>query len=348
MSHILDKVLDRINSITSAKIEGEEHVIMNKQGYKPYPITPENFHKIVSVESDNKIAFVDGGNIEILASSNFSLQLVRTYYNIFQDNKKIRAQLFEFFVLVYSVIKSNEIYYDFEIFPVKGSLDLEKVSFSSTDNSICMGNNRATPSKVVEVIRRLLELKTVELLIGMLDNGDIIVLDGSLESKTGQERLILESIYDKSRPLGIIVAGLAKTSRWFTNKGNNLLPLLASISPEWNWYYYPIVNIDDDNYMADVYLVKLHQRSDYVFRLEVHNGPKYNVGILLDLLARNSVDPVFLGYPYGLVDADKFARVSNREKEMIEARLLMKSSKSFKTLKKHLSSINAHNLLDSV
>ena len=34
------------------------------------------------------------------------------------------------------------------------------------------------------------------------------------------------------------------------------------------------------------------------------------------MLSSISVDPVFLGYPYGLVEADKLARVTNKEVEI--------------------------------
>jgi hypothetical protein len=348
MNPILDNIIEKINQITSTKIDGKEFALMNKESYKAYNISNENFHAIESTESDKQIAFVDGGNIEVFASSNFSLQLVRTYYTVYQNNKKVKSKLFEFFVLVYSVVKDDEIYYEFELFPVKNNLDLGKISFDSSDESICVGNNRATPSKIVEVIRRLLELKTVESLIEILDQGDIVIIDGSLEAKTAHESLILEGIYNLSKSSEITISGLAKTSRWFTNKGNNLLPLLSYISPKNIWYYHPVVDIKDNNYNAEVYFIKLHNRSDYIFRFEVHNGINHDIKLILGLLARNSIDPSFLGYPYGLIDADRFARVSYKEKQIIEARLLAKSSKSFKELRKHFNSVNAHNILDSV
>lgn len=347
MSQIINKLIERIKQITSVDIAGEEFVLFNKQGYKPYPIDKKNFHSIEDADADNRIAFVDGGNMEILASSNFSLQLVRTYYNIYHINKKIRAQLFELFVLVYSVVKENEIYYEFDLFPIKGNLDLDKLSFGSNDRAICTGNSRASPSKIAEIIRRLLELKTAEYLTGCLDSGSIIVMDGTLEANTSYEALSLKSIYHKSRSKNIIITSLAKTSRLFTNKGNNLLPILADIAPAEGWYYYPIADIDDENYQADLYLVKLNHKSSFIFRFETYKNSNFDLKTILALLYKNSTDPSFFGYPYGLIDADRFARVTKQEKTIFEARLIAKFGSSFAGLKKHLNSINAHDILDS-
>ena len=59
-----------------------------------------------------------------------------------------------------------------------------------------------------------------------------------------------------------------------------------------------------------IYVVKLNENSKKCFRVEGQINDE-----VLSLLVENSKDPTFIGYPYGLIEADKFARVSNEEKD---------------------------------
>ena len=128
---------------------------------------------------------------------------------------------------------------------------------------------------------------------------------------------------------------------------------MSKIAPSGCWYYYPIAEFSDKYYIAEIYFTKLHERSSYIFRLELHNNnkidadSKHDADEILSTLMKNSKDSSFLGYPYGLIDADRFARVSNNEKQLMQARLAAKIGSSFQSLKEHLSSIDAHNILDS-
>ena len=58
------------------------------------------------------------------------------------------------------------------------------------------------------------------------------------------------------------------------------------------------------------------------------------------------MDPVFIGYPYGLVEADRIARISNQEKESLKTMFLVKLRN--KNIEKYLSSVNAHEILDRI
>ncbi len=63
---------------------------------------------------------------------------------------------------------------------------------------------------------------------------------------------------------------------------------------------------------------------------------------IFSALAENSQDPVFLGYPYGLVDADKNARVSNAEKGFLRTVFSSKID-----LEKY-NQLDAHDVLDKI
>ena len=94
-----------------------------------------------------------------------------------------------------------------------------------------------------------------------------------------------------------------------------------------------------------MFFAKLHKNSSRIFRFEIFKEQKPELNTIFSILANNSKDPVFLGYPYGLIEADKLARVSNDEAD------LLRSSLGIRLEKSQISSFNqrnAHNILDSI
>ena len=69
---------------------------------------------------------------------------------------------------------------------------------------------------------------------------------------------------------------------------------------------------------------------------------------VLSLLKQNSKDPVFLGYPYGLIQADRFGRVSNNDAEYLKTSFMAKAGKRFDKIRKYMASVDSHEILDSV
>ena len=55
-----------------------------------------------------------------------------------------------------------------------------------------------------------------------------------------------------------------------------------------------------------------------------------------------------MGYPYGLIEADRFARVSNQERDSLKLRLRVMLGKEFKRIEKYINSTNAHEILDNI
>lgn len=63
-------------------------------------------------------------------------------------------------------------------------------------------------------------------------------------------------------------------------------------------------------------------------------------------LVENSGDALFLGYPYGLIAVDKFARISNEEKKNLRMNILLKAEN--KEIAEYLSTTDAHGILDNM
>src|SRR3989338_977150 len=98
-------------------------------GERTYNLDNKNFHEIA--EKDGRIAFVDGGNAEILSAANFSLSFVRVYTCTFDNSKKVSAKRKEFYVLTNAEF-DDDIIYKTEIF----SDWLSIPDFSSNDPTL--------------------------------------------------------------------------------------------------------------------------------------------------------------------------------------------------------------------
>jgi len=323
-------------NIFSTIIERVNMNILDKQNIS---VNVSDFKKIVKKELSNKIAFIDGGNAELLKAVNFSLQFVRTGFVIFKDNKKIKSKINEFFVLVYSDMENDSLVYKTEIFPVKGKA-IENISFNSFDKTIMDGVERGDISKIAGVVRRFAEISMAEEVIDELDKGDIVVLDGSLKCIVTNEEAALDKLYSKGLENDVIVSGLAKTSNIFI-EDSCLLSELSKLNIDFEGFY---KILDEKGY--NVYAVKLNKNSKYIFEFDITD--ENSVSDVLSLLSANSNDAVFPGYPYGLIFVDRIARISNEEKGYLLTKLQVKAGKDWSRIKDFLNRLNAHEILDNI
>ena len=85
-----------------------------------FPFKKESFLPIKPIKSNRQVAFVDGGNLELLGAPNFSVQLNRIYACIWKDNKRqngLKVPQIEFFSAIFSTIKDDEIVFETMIVP---------------------------------------------------------------------------------------------------------------------------------------------------------------------------------------------------------------------------------------
>ena len=333
------------NIITSLKSNLKEkgtHIQFSDSSYKPIKISKENFHEIKDTEKTRKIAFIDGGNSEILKAPNFSLQLIRIYYTIYQK-KRISSKKKEFYVLINAINQENNIIYKTQFFGLKK----EEISFNSLDKTIMQGNHRVSISSIGNAIRRFLELETAKEITEKLNTNDIILLDGDLKASITNEISYLNKLYEKAKEKQITITAISKTSELFTEKGNALIPVLNELAPNSEWYYHPLVEINNPNHKVYLYIIKLNKNSKYTFKFEIFKETNNNISEILSIIKNNSKDPVFLGYPYGLIEADQFARVSNKEIDYLKTIFLTKLGNN-KEIAQYLNTLNAHSILDSI
>jgi len=309
-----------VNEIFSKIIESIEKKRLNKKA----DIDKSKFIEIKKQQNNKKIAFIDGGQAELLKAADFSLQFIRTAALIFQNNKKIDSVINEFFVLTYA----DKEEYKTEMFPLKGEA-IDNITINPLDPTIKQGNERAPVSKIGNMARRFAEL---ELAKTISDRADIIVLDGSLKCMVKGEDRYMQSLFEKAN--NTIISALAKTSEILSEDGTCIISQLAD--QEGTWYY----NLEDD------VIVKLNKHSHHVFEFSIKQKDKTKE--VLEILADNSNDSVFPGYPYGLIQADKVARVSNEEKNYLLTLIMANAGKKWNKLETSLNVLNAHEILDNI
>ncbi len=313
----MDNIIDELLATLSEAInKPSTRALFVGKDYHSIPFSEDNFHSITPAKG--KLAFVDGGNAEILSAVNFSLHFFRIYYCVYENNKLVKQDKREFFALINSITKNNKLFFQTKLFQT----DLIIPLISSTDVE--------SLASVADLVRRAAEIEITKDI-----DSDYIILDGNLKA---DNEFIKDLLKDKS------LYALSKTNELFTDSGNSLTVELSNLTTLPEWYYTNLVKINSKFHDAKMIITKLHKNSKYIFKLETSKDDDLSI---LPILAFNSTDPVFFGYPYGLVQADKHARVSNQEKEYFKVKLLT-SSKNQEKLSQYLNTINAHNILDSI
>ncbi|MBI3036100.1 hypothetical protein HYY71_07310, partial [Candidatus Woesearchaeota archaeon] len=237
---VVEKILKSLNENLIASSRPK----LSGKGYNAHSIDVKNFHEIEKNISNKRIAYVDGGNAEIIGSGNFSLSLIRVCHAVYQNNKKLLAKKSDFFLFVNAIIKNDEIFYATSTFGLKGPDFLEDISFSSFDHTLMLGANRAEISNVANAIRRFAELRLAKII--SKDNFcDVIVLDGNLQSTLTNESSYLNELYNSCETNNVILTAISKTASLFTDDGNLLSVVLDNISNIPSWFYYPIADINN-------------------------------------------------------------------------------------------------------
>ena len=247
---------------------------------------------------------------------------------------------------------NNELFYNADFIKLNDENNIipnkEDLLLSSLDETIKHGITRANISNVANVIRRFSEIKTAVNVIDNLENNGIIVLDGSLQCTFTNEKKYFEELYKKAEEKNITICGLSKTTTLMTDKGNSISNALNKYNVDGKWLYHPVAEIKSISHKAEMAFVKLHEKSRHIFRFEIYKEQKEKLHETVSLLAANCKDAVFLGYPYGLIEADKNARIPNQEKDMLLTLFSAKFGKDWEKIKESLSNVDAHDILDKI
>lgn len=332
-----------------------------KERYKSKDFDAGNFKPIKPLSGNPKIAFVDGGNLPVLETPAFSVHFERLYYNCFESGKRVSLGVpnrIEFFAVVNSV-GDGDVRYETRLVPLDENLknylpDEKDLVFDSYDETLKTGLERVEISRVGNVARSFAEWMLASFVVNELDEGDIFVKDGTLHAPYTNETRYAEISYNNAKKKSILFCGVSKTSQLYTTTG---LPIVAAIGRlarenkiKAPGYYENLVEITDPAHKADLNFARLHAKSDHTFRVEILQGQEKQKERIMAALAENSKDLSFPGYPYGLVDADKNARVSYDELGALRILLLSEiaKNKGFELFRDALLGSDAHDWLNRI
>lgn len=338
--------------------------------YQPIKLSPKNFHPIKITNCDRTICYVDGGNAQIACAPNFVVELSRLHFCRFKGRNRIKSssipQRIEFYTVCCAIAEENRIKYETEFVPVKDEWvkflpDIADLKFDSFDETLMVGRQRVAIDKVSNSARTFAEWNLARYLIDEeLEKGDILVRDGTLQTIVTNESKYAKRAYSAAIKKGVIFTALSKTSSLFTTTG---YPLLSSINKlaentsfkNSSWYYHPIAKITHPDHRAEMFAVKLHEISEYVFRFEILREQfqamsSEEVESVIGALAVNARDISFPGYPYGLVEADRLARVTDNERDLQEIEFMSASASAgiWDILLRHLKCSDAHYTLNKL
>ncbi|HII83643.1 MAG TPA: DNA double-strand break repair nuclease NurA [Methanobacterium subterraneum] len=337
-----------------------------------YPLNKSNFNGLKPPKLQRKMAFIDGGNQRILGTAEYSIQVNRVYFNIFNEKSRVfpRSEIptrIEFFSLTTKKTKNGNRFYETSVFPVNKEFRKylpknEDLKFDATNREIMVGNT-ADIERVASMARRFSEWEFSKHIINLeLDENDVIVRDGSLQTSLPKERIYTQNAMETAKKKKVIFSGLSKTSALSTSTGLSVISSVQRFADECKidlntWCYGPIIQAKSETHRAVVMVVKLNKCADRPFRFEIFDENLFNEGKLTDgmldvvsALVTNSNDFSFPGYPYGLYDADRLARVKNEEIEVYETELKSELSNQgiWKTFNTLMKAVDAHNKLDEL
>ncbi len=321
-------ILSRISIRKSPKDYGAPLL----KGAIPVPLSVDNFHPLEEIRH-TKIGFVDGGNNIIFLSPGQAIHLVRLYYSIFKDGRKMEYGRYTF--ILDTFFDPDKDVFNVKIYDVDSSSLLPENMEIGADEI----DEREKIKGVGSYVRRIGEWLLLE---RIKDKCDILVRDGSLQTGEKKEALYANRIFECAKN---VIIGFSKTCSIITDRGYSLLASIHHLSKRHNvsapWYYHPIAK-NISTIKGDMFVVKLHPYADYIFRVEVYPDDRAE---MLGALIPMANDPVFIGYPYGLIDADVNARITDEEAKMYKS-IIYNSADEFTRMQ--ANAMNSHDVISGV
>lgn len=355
MTHPLDQLLNRLGSdvLTSS----HDDVVMTTGSRIGLPLEPSRFREILPAETPKKMAFVDGGNGMVAESPAFIISLNRLYYTIFRGRKRIgpdRISRVEFFSLTTRPVSSEgHVRYHTTLFTHKDQHRSFMPDPSDVDSDV-RNDALSMDMRIRTRARNLGEWRMAERVAYTLEDGDVLVIDGSLVTHDVTESRYAQAAFDAAKKQGVTICGLSKTSQLRTQSGEPLLVRAMEIAESvghdmWSVRVAKEISANDRGY---VMAVKLHPKSPLAYRFEIlrEQFDDADLDSILGSLAANSQDGSYPGYPYGLIDADRFARVRNSDIHICRGRLasMMRINPDLTRIETAIQHASAHDYLNRV
>jgi len=365
----LKKCVDFLKN-SKLKFSKDEKAYPIRDQIKGYEIIEDSFHPIPSLHKDKKkMGFVDGGSSSLITSSDLNISFNRVAGCLFKGQKPLELNniptVIEYYTAtIIDVQEDGKLKFIIKSFPREEEhreYIPDELTFFINDESI--REQFGYLPKIEQmggIVMRFSEwIYGKHLIESELDNGDIFIRDGSLQTGYTNEIKEAEKLFSIGSKKNVYITGLSKSCRLITDKGNSLVSVVNAIGnnkfPESPWYFYPSFRITRADNQADVYFIKLHRHATHSFRFDIFLEQSQALKeedkeIIISNIAYNSTDLSFPGYPYGLIKVDQLARISMRELDSQKIALLSEFDqdiyKSF--ILPRLRSMDAHDIINKI
>lgn len=352
-----------------------------------YTVPKGSFAEIPDAAEPRKIAFVDGGNSLLAEAPAFLIGMNRVYYSLFRGSERQRPSLrprMEFFSCLTAGTVAGRVaapaalrrppgpreagtpqpdrsLYSVKLFahaPGDRSRLPPDDDLGITEEDV--KRRGASRAGLLGVPRRMAEWAVADSVVdGELAAGDVLVMDGTLQSGSGRESGLAARVYKRAVRKGVVVCGLAKTTTLTTVDNRPLVHRACEVARaaglgDRRWF----VRIGERataNDMGYTFIVRLHEKSSYAFRFGMLAEQYWTMGkdeveSVLSSVAANSRDIAMPGYPYGAIDADRFAKVRMREASMYRNMLdaVLAGRPGGADIAAQIRSMSAHQVLNRV
>ncbi|MFX0031845.1 MAG: hypothetical protein ACFE8E_02790 [Candidatus Hodarchaeota archaeon] len=366
----LQECIKYIEERKKKDFEDDDSALTIEDGEEAFTISDKHIFLIPEIKDFRTIGFVDGGTEPIIKGSDFSINLCRVAGILLNSRDIIFPQKVPLIIEFYSATISEKNDKDEVVFRTRyfSKEDAYKEYLPQTDliipykdSSIRMHGKFIMPIENHGTIAmRFSEWAYAKLFIqNELNNGDIFIRDGSLQTGYSGEARLANEVYSAGINKKVYITGLSKSCRILNKSGTSLNAQINIIGnskyPTNSWYYYPTMKLAKADNQADLFFVKLNKNSPYSFRFDIYLEQsnlidKKEREIIISNIANNADDPAFLGYPYGLIKVDQLARISKKEVESEKIQLLTEFDKNVfnKYILSRLRSIDAHDILNKI
>ena len=326
----MDKQLQALAETVNSEYEAAPTSGQVELDGRAVPTSECSFHEIPGTDSPGLLACIDGGNVTMVDTPFFAAGINRLFCSICRG-KQIRQDCgvpaFTFLSMIRNIGGGAP---RFAFFPYQNRPGLLP---DGRLIEMAAGEMRgpANRQRLHSLPRTLGEWLMAGEAARTLRPGDHIILDGSLSVWGDACRGLARSVLEEARRNGVMVCGLSKTTELRVEGGRPLLDWVqgrygAGATAPW---YVEIGHPPADPRAGDYHtvVVNLHPDSRWAYRLDIDAVMLKSTGregmeSVLASLAANASHSYMPGYPYGMIRADRFARVRRDEARMAGARLM--------------------------
>ncbi|MBI2580653.1 hypothetical protein HYV85_02495 [Candidatus Woesearchaeota archaeon] len=328
--------------------------LMNRKVYKLYDLSKDKWIPIAAARGNSAVTvFVDGGNASLVSTPTAELQRLRTAAVAVAAGRIASVRQNEGDIIVRVAVDGEKVAYATELFDsgLELSQESKSLAFEKSEIAISEGSNATAAGKAAEAVRRLAEIAAAKAAVKELADRHgwhyggrkIVIVDGALETFSEKESRAMNDLAAAAKGTDVILGSVAKTCALLTDTGESLIAAAERLA-EGKEGYIIVAEGLNERHRAAVAVAKLNTSAGYLFRVEAANGSE--LGELVAALAMQSNDLAFPGYPYGLIMADRFARISGNDAEITKSKIAATANAEVKALLKDEKALNAHSILD--